>query len=155
MKPLNVSKFTNAPQQVQKTKLVDAPIEDVWQVVADHQGMTQWMPMIKHVDLVQANEAGEWGEGFERHCQFGPDLLEEKIVHWDPPYGYAYMIGDMHLVKDHLGHIELKPTPNGTQVTWTQYFQPNGNFVKRLMAKNVMIPSVMTKALNNLNRKVA
>lgn len=155
MKPLNVSKFTHAPQQVQKTKLVDAAIEDVWQVVADHQGMTQWMPMIKHVDLVQANEAGEWGEGCERHCQFGSDLLEEKIVYWDPPHGYAYMIGDMHLVKDHLAHIELKPTLNGTQVTWTQYFQPNGNFVKRLMAKNVMIPSVMTKALNNLNRKVA
>ncbi|MEL7423953.1 MAG: SRPBCC family protein [Bacteroidota bacterium] len=155
MKTLNVSQFTTAPQQVEKSYLVHAPIEEVWKVVADHQGMTQWMPMIKHVELVQANEAGEWGEGCERHCQFGPDLLEEKIVHWDPPYGYAYRIGDMHLVKDHLGHIKLESTPEGTKVTWTQFFHPNGNFVKRFMARNVMIPTVMTKALKNLERQVA
>lgn len=83
MKTLNVSQFTTAPQQVEKSYLVHAPIEEVWKVIADHQGRTQWMPMIKHVELVQANKAGEWGEGCERHCQFGPDLLKEKIVHWD------------------------------------------------------------------------
>lgn len=155
MKTLQVNDYTDAPQQIQKTRLIDAAIEDVWKVVSDHQGMTQWMPMIKQVDLVQANTAGEWGEGCERHCHFGPDLLQEKIVHWDPPYGYAYMIGDMHLVKNHLGYIQLTPTNEGTLITWMQYFHPNGNFLKRFMAKRVMMPSVMSKALKNLNRKVA
>lgn len=155
MKKLTVSEFTKAPQQIKKTHFIAAPIESVWQIVADHQGMTQWVPMIKQVDLVKEDRDGHWGEGSERHCQFGPDLLQEKIVHWDPPYGYAYMIGDMHLVKDHLGHLQLSPTPEGTTITWTQYFQPNGNFLKRFMAKNVMMPNVMSKALKNLSKKVA
>jgi len=65
------------------------------------------------------------------------------------------MIGDMHLVKGHLGHIQLVKKNNGTEVTWTQYFYPNGNFLKRFMAKKVMMPFVMRKALKNLNKQVA
>lgn len=152
---LNVSSFTEAPLQITKTAYVDAPIDAVWKIVADHQGMTTWMPMIRQVHLTQANEQGEWGEGCERQCQFGPDLLNEKIVHWNPPYGYAYMIADMHLVNDHLGHISLSPEGKGTRIEWRQYFNPNGNAVKRFVAKKIMMPQVMSRALKNLNKKVA
>lgn len=151
----DATQFTAAPRQIRKTSLIPAPIEKVWAVVADHRGMTGWMPMIKHVELVKENAAGEWGEGCERHCQFGPDLLEEKIVHWDPPYGYAYAIADMHLVRDHVAHIELREREGGTEVIWTQYFRPNGNFVKNFVAKNVMMPGVMARALKNLAKEVA
>ncbi|MEW7292405.1 SRPBCC family protein [Aquimarina sp. 2304DJ70-9] len=155
MKSLNVKSFTNAPEQIQVSRLVEASIDNVWKVVADHQGMTQWMPMIKHVHLVKPDAKGTWGEGCERHCQFGNDLLQEKIVHWDPPYGYAYSIADMHIVKNHVGHIELMEKMDGTLITWTQYFEPQGNFVKKWMAKNIMLPQVMKKALKNLEKKTA
>ncbi len=155
MKSFDPKEFTKAPKQMQFSRLVKAPIEEVWAVVADHQGMTQWMPMIKHVELIKPDDKGTWGEGCERHCTFGSDLLEEKIVFWDAPYGYAYRIADMHIVKDHLGHIQLLEKLDGTLVTWTQYYHPNGNAVKRWMAKNVMLPSVMKKALKNLEKKVA
>ncbi|MEL6919212.1 MAG: SRPBCC family protein, partial [Bacteroidota bacterium] len=134
---------------------LDAPITKVWKVVADHQGMTQWMPMIRHVDLVAPDQEGNWGEGCERHCSFGPDLLKEKIAHWDPPYGYAYRIADMHLVKDHIAHIKLTEKLDGTLVTWTQYFYPQGNAAKKWMAKNVMLPFIMKKALKNLEKQSA
>jgi uncharacterized protein YndB with AHSA1/START domain len=151
----NPRQFTSAPQQIRKKTVVAAPIEDVWKIVSDHQGMTQWMPMISHVELVKANDAGEWGEGCERHCKFGPDLLEEKIVHWDPPYSYAYAISDMHLVKNHVGHLRLISTGGGTEVIWTQYFHPNGNLLKNFVAKSIMLPSVMSKALKNLGKQIA
>ena len=117
--------------------------------------MTQWVPMIKDVHLVKPDTNGNWKEGCERHCQFGADLLEEKIVHWDEPYGYAYTISDMHLVKNHVGYIALKEKLDGTLLTWTQYFHPNGNFIKKWMAKNIMLPYVMKKALKNLEHKTA
>ena len=155
MRKLLIKQFTNAPKQLMVERTVNAPIADVWNIVADHQGMTSWMPMIKQVDLIESNQAGNWEAGSERHCQFGADLLKEKIVHWDPPYGYAYMISDMHIVKDHLGYFQLEEVPEGTKITWTQYFVPNGNAVKNWMSKNVMLPSVMKKALRNLRNKVA
>ncbi|XLS30282.1 SRPBCC family protein [Flavobacteriaceae bacterium M23B6Z8] len=154
MKIFNVNKYTDAPKQLEITRLVRAPIEEVWAVVADHQGMTQWMPMIKHVNLVKPNPQGNWEEGCERHCKFGNDLLKEKIAFWDPPHGYAYMIEDMHLVKNHIAHVHLIEKLNGTLVTWTQYFHPNGNAAKKWMAKNVMLPYVMKKALKNLEKKL-
>jgi len=155
MKIFNPKQFTNAPKQLEVSRLVHAPIEEVWKVVADHKGMTQWMPMIKHVDLVRPDAQGNWGEGCERHCQFGADLLQEKIAYWNPPHGYAYQIADMHLVKNHVGHISLHEKGGGTKVTWTQYYNPNGNAAKRWMAKNVMMPYVMKKALKNLEKKTA
>ena len=155
MREFQSSKFTQSPLQILKTAYIDAPIEKVWEVVADHQGMTQWVPMIKHVELTIPGDQGDWGEGCERQCQFGPDLLKEKIVHWDPPYGYAYSIEDMHLVKDHVGHIALERVGDETKVTWRQYFQPNGNLVKNLVAKHLMMPNVMKKALKNLAKKAA
>lgn len=154
-KPFNPRSFTAAPQQIQKKAILIAPVERVWEVIANHQGMTEWVPMIKEVHLVTPDTEGAWGEGCERHCQFGPDLLKEKIVHWDPPYGYAYAIGDMHLVRDHVGYIQLIPTGDKTEVIWTQYFHPNGNFVKNFMAKNIMMPSVMSKALKNAAKLIA
>ncbi|WP_299433526.1 SRPBCC family protein [uncultured Aquimarina sp.] len=154
MKSLDVKQFTNAPKQLQVEGFVTAPIDKVWEVVSDHKGMTTWIPMIKEVDLTTANTEGEWGEGCERNCQFGPDLLQEKIVHWDPPYGYAYMIADMHIVKNHLGYFKLIEKMEGTEVVWTQYYDPNGNMIKKWMAKNIMLPSVMKKALKNLQKEI-
>ncbi|WP_108802828.1 SRPBCC family protein [Aquimarina sp. Aq107] len=155
MKTLDVNQFTNAPKQLDIGRFIKAPINKVWDVVSDHKGMTSWMPMIKEVDLTIANQSGEWKEGCERRCQFGPDLLEEKIVHWDPPYGYAYMIADMHIVKNHLGYFKLIEKMEGTEIIWTQYYDPNGNIIKKWMAKNVMLPSVMKKALKNLQKKTS
>ena len=59
MKTFNPTTFTNAPQQIQKVKFIKAPIHEVWTIVADHQGMTQWMPMIKEVHLVKADAQGD------------------------------------------------------------------------------------------------
>ena len=147
--------YTDAPAQLRKTRYIDAPIKDVWAIVADHGGMTQWMPMISHVELTKSNEDGEFAEGCERECQFGPDLLKEKIVFWDAPYGYAYKIADMHLVRNHVGHIQLIPSGSGTEVVWTQYFYANSNFAMNFISRKLMMPTVMTKALKNLSKKVA
>ncbi|MEM7108950.1 MAG: SRPBCC family protein [Bacteroidota bacterium] len=155
METLIVKQFTSSPLQIVKKRIIKAPIERVWEIVADHKGMTQWMPMIKHVDLVKADDDGKWGQGCERHCQFGGDLLKEKIVHWDPPYGYAYMIEDMHLVKDHLAYIKLSKTGGSTEVVWEQYYTPNGIAPQRWIARNIMLPTVMAKALKNLTKKAA
>ncbi|MEM9547184.1 MAG: SRPBCC family protein [Bacteroidota bacterium] len=154
MKKFNPDDFTNAPRQLQKSRLINASKHKIWPIVADHKGMASWMPMIKHVDLVKQGVHKDWGDGCERHCQFGPDLLEEKIVFWDEPNGYAYQISDMHLVKNHLGYISLESKGDGTQITWTQYFKPNGNFVKQIISKHIMMPFIMSRALANLERKV-
>ena len=130
MKKFDSTQHSEAALQLKFSKLIKHPIEDVWKVISHHQGMTQWMPLIKRVNLVKPDPEGGWGEGCERHCQFGPDLLKERIVHWNPPYGYAYSISDMHLVRDHVGHIGLTEKLEGTLVTWTQYYVPNSHLLK-------------------------
>ena len=154
-RPFNAGDYTAAPAQITKSRWIDAPIESVWSVVADHGGMTRWVPMISHVELTDTDDRGEYGEGCERACQFGPDLLRESIPFWDPPYGYAYQIADMRLVRDHVAHLKLRERDGGTDVTWTQYFHPNANVAMNFVSRKVMMPTLMTKALKNLAKEVA
>ena len=154
VKKFNAKEYTTAPLQISKSRLIDATAEDLWKIISDHEHMTTWMPMIKHVSLVEADQSGKWEEGCERHCQFGPDLLKEKIVYWNAPIGYAYAISDMHLVRDHVAYIQLEEQQGKTRVTWSQYFIPNGNVIKNFMAKSIMMPTVMSRALKNLETKI-
>lgn len=65
MKKLKVENFTDAPLQLSIKRVIKSSPEEIWNTLSDHQGMTQWMPMIKSVDLVKADENGQWGEGCE------------------------------------------------------------------------------------------
>jgi len=153
-KSFNPKLFTTAPFQFSvKRKFLFSP-ENVWNIVADHQGMTTWMPMISHVEITNKGSEEKLGLNCERECKFGPDLLKEKIVHWDEPYGYAYMIADgsVPFASGHLGFIEIKPKEYGSEVVWYQYFRPKG--FKGWMMKNFMMPWVMKKALKNLKSKL-
>jgi haloalkane dehalogenase len=148
-------KLTNAPLQITVSRQIRHSAMQIWPVLADHEGMTTWMPGIKHVDVKHNGVNDDRGLHCERECTFGNDLLREKIVHWNPPYGYAYMIADGSLafVSGHLGHIDVEPNEQGARVTWRQYFRPKG--LKGWMMKRVMMPQIMKMALKKLERKAA
>ena len=38
MKTFEIKQFTNSPLQITKKKIIYAPIERVWEIVADHKG---------------------------------------------------------------------------------------------------------------------
>jgi len=153
-KPFNPAALTTAPYQFSKRRNIPFTPEKIWPVIADHKGMTTWMPMITHVEITNEGNDGNLGLNCERECQFGPDLLREKIVYWNEPYSYAYMIADgsVPFASGHLGYIEINPKSNGSEVIWHQYFRPKG--FKGWMMKYIMMPIVMKKALKNLDRKL-
>lgn len=154
MKPFNSKDHTDAPQQLQFSKMLKSSIDEAWDILSMHEAISKWIPMVNACIRKTPGPDGNWEEGCVREVLFGKDTLTETIVHWDEPYGYAYSISDMHVVKDHVGHFELTKEVDGTRITWTQYYKPQGNFVKRWLAKNVMLPSVMKKALKNFEKSL-
>lgn len=146
---------TEAPLQITVSGEFLHSAEKVWSVIADHQEMVNWMPMIKHVEIKNQGSNSDLGLHCERECTFGNDILKEKIVYWNPPKGYAYMIANREgrFFKNHLGHIEIARTKDDrTKVIWKQYFDPLG--IKGWLMKNIMMPRIMKKGLRNLDKKL-
>jgi len=156
---LHVDSFTNAPERAMATIKVNANPEKVFAKLADHKNMNKWVPMIKHevqVDHSKSETPNQNDIGTVRVCNFGGDLLTEKIVYWRNNQVYAYSVtpGESSPAVDHLGVIMVEQTEsNGSLVTWKQFFNPKPGSMKAKMMP-FMMQFVMKKALKNLAKQI-
>lgn len=146
--------YTKAPLQMEFSRKIQATPNEIWRLLSNHKALPSWIPKVKNSTVVDKGANGKEQEGTVREVRFGGDLLNETIVFWDETFGYAYSIADMHIVKNHVGHFNITEKLDGTIVSWSQYYEPQGNALKRWMAKNVMLPMVMKKALKNIEKSV-
>jgi hypothetical protein len=123
---LNIDTVTSAPLRVITTARLDAPLVEVFAVIADHGGLSAWLPLIEQVQVDHSNAAVEGGDGTVRSCTLqGGAILQETIIGFDPPHMYGYTIADGNAfgVQNHLGVVSLAADDRGnTILTWQQYF---------------------------------
>jgi len=151
----NLGKYSTLPETFRIERIFKKTPKQIWPELANHRGMVEWMPGIKHVE-VSHNAEGNEGLGCKRTCQFGPSLLHEEIVLWEPEKAYGYKIADNELIENHVAYITLQDLGNGkTKVSWIQHLQPKGNFINQFMMKNIMLPRTLKKGLANLESRIA
>lgn len=102
------------------TAVVNAPIERVWSLVSDHEGMAGWGPGLK-VDLVRTGEGDRNGAGAVRKIRTPLPALAivEEVVDFDPPYRMAYRAVSGVPLKNYLGEIELTTVATGTRIDYS------------------------------------
>ena len=86
--------------KVEAQIIIDAPVQKVWEVLADIGGVAKWAPTIKHaVTTSKANS----GVGCERECDVaGFGKVTERFVKWEDGSHYTYEVtgaGPMKLVR--------------------------------------------------------
>jgi uncharacterized protein YndB with AHSA1/START domain len=154
---LDVRDFTKAPLKSHKTIVINANASKVFEVLADHEGLRKWVPMINHEVVVnheQSESKGGNGIGSVRVCNFGGDHLTETIKFWDAGNVYAYSVREdkNSPAVNHLAVFQVtKLSVDVTQVTWAQFFDPKPGSMKGKMMP-VMMRLVMAKALKNLKK---
>lgn len=128
----NVDQHTSAPlKQFRQVKLL-APPGEVFAFVADHEGMSEWIPMMHRVSVdhsESANGPGQCGVGSMRYCTIKPDTIAEKIVAWEPGVMYAYRVIDGQKgvpINGGLGVVTFEPADDGdaTLLTWRIFYTP-------------------------------
>jgi hypothetical protein len=123
---LNIDDVTSAPLHLITTARLNAPLAQVFAVIADHGGLSAWIPLIEQVQVDHRNATVEDGDGTIRSCTLqGGAVLKETIVGFDPPHMYGYTIADGNAfgVQNHLGVVSLATDAAGTTIlTWRQYF---------------------------------
>lgn len=152
------TKFTTAPLRIERTKRFEAPADQVFAKIVDHQAMVGWVPMLTAVRLEHGGSTapGDCGVGTVRHCSVqGMGNVDETIIHWDPPRSWAYKVSAKGMpTKDHVATMAVQPDgAGGTVLVWRHYFNYKG-FVVRWMFP-FMFKAMLGRALENLRKELS
>lgn len=151
----NPSKYSSQPETFRVSRTFKKSPKAIWKELINHENMVNWMPGISSVKVTH-NQDGEAGLGCKRVCQFGSEALYEDIILWKENVAYGYKVQDNSLLEDHVAYVTIEDLGNGkSEVTWIQHLKPKGNFLKKFMMKNIMLPRTLKKGLANLESRVA
>ncbi len=140
----------HAPLRIARQYRLHAAPEQVFSILGDLEGITSFFPMIHHADVRHAGSCA--GEGSVRVCSIrGMGKVNERIVWWDEPKGYAYAAnGTLVPLRDHLGVIVISDLGNGeSAVEWRQYFNT------RLGPLGWLFPLMMRRLMDRSIRNIA
>jgi uncharacterized protein YndB with AHSA1/START domain len=102
---------------------LDAPIEGVFDAMADHARYDRFRP-IRSSELLREGELDRNGVGAVRRLKGGPLRFEEEITAYERPTRLDYLIIDVNAPLHHDGgSIRFEPTSSGTRVLWTSTFR--------------------------------
>lgn len=107
-----------------KKKVTQSP-EHVWDVLADHEGMTKWAPGLK-ATLTTPGTGERNGVGAVRRIE-GPGPVPpivERIVTFEPGRHLGYDAISGVPFRGYRGDVELRPAGSGTEILWSITIDP-------------------------------
>lgn len=109
-------------QTVQVSKIVKAPIEDVFEAYTDHERLSD-LPMVISAKVVLPGRTEKNGLGAVRVVNGGVLVLREEITAFERPHLMEYKIVESRPRSRHdLGRVEFAEVPGGTKIVWTTVF---------------------------------
>lgn len=96
------------------SRTVAAPVEIVWEVVADHRGMPAYT-RVRRVELEREGDPPPNGLGAIRAVHLVGPPVREEIIAFEPQRRLAYRMLSGAPVRDHVGTIELEPIASGEE----------------------------------------
>jgi hypothetical protein len=150
-------RYTSAPLQTYGLIRFAGSADVVFAQVANHSLMTDWVPLLKTVQVSQPQPLppGESMIGTTRRLTLrGGITMREEIVYWDPPHGYAYTTeGKYWPLRDYLGFMSVQPAAGGGgDFIFREYFRVGGTVRQTLATPGVVIFG--KRALGNLSKLI-
>ena len=128
------------------TATVHAPVDRVWEVLSDHEGMSRWAPGLK-VALRSEGSTDRNGLGAVRVIDApgpAPSIVEE-VVAFEPGHRLGYRALSGVPLKGYGGDVQLRALGGSTEITYTITADQRVPFVERAAAKAISF--VLLKAL--------
>lgn len=139
-------------QTIEVKRNIKAPIEKVFDVLADHAGYKNF-PGVRDSKLIQSGKPDKNGVGAIREIDAGAAWFREEITAFERPTRLDYLITKARPPLQHQGgSVRLQATADGTAVTWTTTFRVRipllGGLITRIMAGE------LRKAFDGMLREV-
>ena len=110
-------------RQVHETRTSDAPIERVWELLADHRGYPRWTTLTG-AELEREGDPPPNGVGAIRVLSTGPGKSREEVVAFEPPTHLAYTLLSGLPARGYRADVRLSPdAAGGTRIEWRSSFR--------------------------------
>jgi uncharacterized protein YndB with AHSA1/START domain len=113
------------PMPVQVQVHIDAPIDDVFDAVSDHEIFLRTEDSDTRTKVIRAGSADRNGLGCVREVRVGRRVrYVEEITAWERPSSFEYTIREASMPIRHLGsRMTFASSGVGTDVVWTGRFE--------------------------------
>ncbi len=102
--------------------VIDAPIETVWRVVRDFNGLPDWHPAIARSEIEGGQSSGDVGCIRSFHLTNGAHVREQLIALSDLDHSLSYsFVKPAFPVKNYIAGIRLLPITEGNR-TFAEWF---------------------------------
>jgi uncharacterized protein YndB with AHSA1/START domain len=135
------------------SRVVPAPPERVFDVLADHEGWTRWFVDFKKASVTSAAREGL---GTRRRVWVGPMVLDEQFIAWESGrrFSFTMLASNLPILSAMVEDWRLAPVESGTRVDYTVGFDLPG-WIRPL--KGVLLwkfRPLFEKALPNLEDRL-
>jgi uncharacterized protein YndB with AHSA1/START domain len=113
--------FVPSIPYIQEEVTIDAPAARVWEVVRDHERMTEWTGM--KAELLRPGLHERNGVGAVRKLGVLGAGAEEEVVEFVPNQRYVYRLLSGAPIRNHRGTVMLIPEGGATRVRWAVRFE--------------------------------
>ncbi len=105
--------------QVRRSTVVEAPIEEVWDLLRDFNGHERWHPAVAASEIEAPRLADEVGCVRRFRLQDGRELREQLLTLSDRDRSFTYCILDAPIpLIDYVARVQLKPVTSRDQTFW-------------------------------------
>ena len=150
----DTTEFTPAPFHLEGRLRFEQGAEQVFAVVADHEKLDRWVPLVKDLSVTypQLQPPHQNGVGVKRAMRLpGLGHFTEEVVYWRAPTCYAYRAyGKRFPMRDYLGVflVETIADRRGL-VIWRLYFNLHGYL------KSHTFPAVLAMSVKHILGKLS
>ena len=125
LRPEDLSFPDRALVRLAFSRVVPAPPERVFDVLADHEAWTRWF-----VDFKKASVTGEVREGVgtRRRVWVGPMVLDERFIAWERGrrFSFTMLESNLPILSAMVEDWQLAPVEGGTRVDYAVGFDLPG-----------------------------
>jgi hypothetical protein len=110
---------TAAMVKVDKSTVIDAPIERVWAVLRDFNGHESWHPAVAESRIENQNPADKIGAVRNFRLEDGGVLREQLLALSDREHSFSYCLLDTPIpLFNYVAHVALKSVTDGNRTFW-------------------------------------
>jgi hypothetical protein len=134
---------TAAMVKVDKSTVINAPIERVWAVLRDFNGHESWHPAVAESRIENENPGDRIGAVRNFRLQDGGLLREQLLALSDREHSFSYCLLDTPIpLFNYVAHVALKPVTDGDRTFWrwrSSFTTPEGqeSALQRLVGEEI------------------
>jgi hypothetical protein len=105
--------------KVVKSTVLDAPVEEVWELLRDFNGHDEWHPAVADSVIDKGQPSDRVGCVRRFHLVDGSELREQLLTLSDADMAFSYCLLETPVpLLNYVAHVRLAPVTDGDQTFW-------------------------------------